>query len=208
MVLHLEKGKYCPLEGVTSIVCRWQIWCIFVDILKTIINTPVFLSADQCPPGEEEIWDPRCCKWMQTDASSTLWHIAKRVICVFITLTVYSVNIYCIYKRLLLCRPDAVIHARPVLAVPAGLQPAGWDRPVHEETGCWGERSFFITTRRVAPSAELWHFPGRSVSIGIGLTLIWTIDKRQLRKHLNFCSLIDACDTSDFLLDFWCFIQK
>lgn len=33
-------------------------------------------------------------------------------------------------------RPDAVLHACPVLAVPAGLQPPGSDRPVHEETGC------------------------------------------------------------------------
>lgn len=36
-------------------------------------------------------------------------------------------------------------------------------------------------------------FPlGNSVWIGIGLILIWTIDKQQLHKHLNFCFLFDC----------------
>lgn len=34
---------------------------------------------------------------------------------------------------------DAVLHARPVHAVPARIQHPGWDRPLHEKTGCAGE---------------------------------------------------------------------
>lgn len=39
---------------------------------------------------------------------------------------------------------DAVIHARPVLTFPAGLQSVGRNWSVHEEVGRWGEQIFFF----------------------------------------------------------------
>lgn len=43
-------------------------------------------------------------------------------------------NLSCIFSP-----SDAVLHARPVLPVPAGIQPAGRHRPLHEEAGRRGE---------------------------------------------------------------------
>lgn len=53
---------------------------------------------------------------------------------------IISVSIVFMRDRILMsASADAVLHARPVHAVPARIQHPGWDRPLHEKTGCAGE---------------------------------------------------------------------
>lgn len=64
---------------------------------------------------------------------------------------------------------DAVIHARPVLTFPAGLQSVGRNWSVHEEVGRWGEQIFFFL---ISMKPELHQLSC--------MTSTWTIDQRWL----------------------------